>query len=95
MPNSHEPARQYMEQQSSDELYRRQPHDPLAVAVGIVLVAKANLAILEVEQPAVEPETSILACRSESTVRPHRNVGKSDQSARFAAQQKRGPRLHW
>src|SRR5262245_59232692 len=50
MTDSHEPRRQHVQRQPPDELQRRQRHDPLAIPMGIVLVTKADHAVLEVEQ---------------------------------------------
>ena len=53
MADPHEPRRQHVQQQPPDELQRRQRHDPLPVAMGIVLVTEADHAVLEVEQAGI------------------------------------------
>jgi len=53
MANPDEAARQHVEQQAPYKLQGRQPHDPLAVTVSVVLVPKPDESVLDIEQASV------------------------------------------
>jgi hypothetical protein len=53
LPDAHEPARQYVLQESSQKLRCGKAHGALLVAVGIVLPAESNLLAAESQQAVI------------------------------------------
>lgn len=51
--DAHEATRQQVQQEAAQELFDRQSHDPLLIAVGGVAPAKGYVALGESNQPAV------------------------------------------
>ena len=51
--DTHEAAWQQVEKEAAQELFDRQSHDPLLVAVGGVTPAKSDVSVGESNQPAV------------------------------------------
>ncbi len=60
--DAHEAAWQQVEKETAQELFDRQSHDPLLVAVGGVAPAKSDVSVGESNQPAVGDGDAVGVC---------------------------------